>query len=1387
MIGVLMLVMLAIPFWGVIAQPESMEDVVIYTFELDGGHVNGSFERVEILRRGQDYFNLPDPERLGYRFMGWAPDGAITLEEGVARRMFNPIWAPTGEIGISATSYGYYGDSVFENSGVLGDFASADIDLSVQGRLVDGTPIGGVFTAYPAGIQPLGTTIMLSAAADMADPVDSSSRLYFLGWEVEAYFHESGAIISGIVFEPFEPVTEFMTGVFASPPGVDVNGLMANVVVHALYGPAMGMATQSEVAGSGFLPIAPTGGGIIAPVPASTFTVNFDLDGGHCTVAGNVGTISLQTPQNMPLAASDIPQPFWPTANAFVFDGWVASGAALAIGDVITSDVDFIAQWRELFPVTFHMNQSAAGLADTSVTIFVPDNGTVGLGNIPQPPSIPTHSFVGWLQGGIGGTPISEAVLAAMPITGPSLQFTAAWSGANATVTFHVGSGLVGATMSEPLIGSWVVPDTRWTHTGPAGFVLTAAHLPTITTPAGSMWEFIGWQETDFGGNVIGNHSGLTPDVAGISIIGNVTFAAQFAIRITFDLGNGDPNIVLNMMEIHIYNSANALTPNANTIAQAAGLSVPAPTRANFAFTDWQQVTAAGAASGAALSSAAVAGMNITPGYWRFIAQWQYVGPPLEARFNLAGGTYTGTIGPILVPFAGGQQIPVASVPTNLVREHFTFQHWVIDSTGVPVTPSALAAAPDSNMVFTAVWQPNLPAGYVLASFNLDGGSAPAAFNVFGSQPFGLALPSGAPIPGGSFTPTKAGYFFVHWICAATGGIVDDPWAVNPTSSLGFTAVWTDVLSGGDPIARFHLAGGSASGAVAGLVQVPFTAGQQIPAGDVPQPTRTSHTFAGWYLLSGGSLAVASPSALTPPATGDLDFIARWTPNNVPTTRNVFFVLNGGVVGNTAFLYTIEVNVGAQIGVGNVPEPTRTGYDFAGWISSDGQTRTPAQIGIIAMQDADMFFVAQWTPQQGTTPTPSPSPSPPPSATIAITFNAAPGQMPTGGASVTWYRSRGTVYSSLPIPVRAGYTFTGWTINGVAVSLPHTFNVNTTLQATWTPVGTTPTPDPNRVTVWFNPGAGHIPSGVSNFIQGNRGFRAAVANFPVPVPPTGYTFIGWFLHGQQVISDFAAMEDVTLFAHFQRVQAGRIYTLTFNANHGNMPAGVTNPQSHAYGTVLTTLPVPTRAGFIFGGWRIDNVAVTTPFTIRGNVTMVAHWHTDAHVTPTPPPHIPAGHRVVVFDPRPGAFPAGEGGMRTGLPGFVINSIINPSRAGYIFVGWHENGVPVTFPLTVNRDMTIGALWTPIAGGTGGGGTGGGAGGGTAGAGSGNEPGNRPNPQTNPIAISFTIFGSVMIAGAAAIGISKLAKKQMAQAGQYRADMNRHNREAKLFDKFGKKR
>jgi len=89
----------------------------------------------------------------------------------------------------------------------------------------------------------------------------------------------------------------------------------------------------------------------------------------------------------------------------------------------------------------------------------------------------------------------------------------------------------------------------------------------------------------------------------------------------------------------------------------------------------------------------------------------------------------------------------------------------------------------------------------------------------------------------------------------------------------------------------------------------------------------------------------------------------------------------------------------------------------------------------------------------------------------------------------------------------------------------------------------------------------------------------------------------------------------------------------FSVNQGSLPQGVEALAMHPIGTVLTSLPTPTRAGFTFAGWASGGNVVSMPLTIVENMTLTATW-TQISPTPTPTP-TPTPSPTPTATPRPG--------------------------------------------------------------------------------------------------------------------------------------------------------
>ncbi len=121
------------------------------------------------------------------------------------------------------------------------------------------------------------------------------------------------------------------------------------------------------------------------------------------------------------------------------------------------------------------------------------------------------------------------------------------------------------------------------------------------------------------------------------------------------------------------------------------------------------------------------------------------------------------------------------------------------------------------------------------------------------------------------------------------------------------------------------------------------------------------------------------------------------------------------------------------------------------------------------------------------------------------------------------------------------------------------------------------------------------------------------------------------------------------------------YTITFNANGGSL--GTVNATSAiAEGSVIGTLPTPTRTGYTFAGWWTSSsggTQISASTTVSGNVTYYAHWTVNQY--------------TVTFNANGGT----GGTTKTQNYGTSLTAP-TVTRTGYTFTGWSPS-VPSTMP------------------------------------------------------------------------------------------------------------
>ena len=173
-----------------------------------------------------------------------------------------------------------------------------------------------------------------------------------------------------------------------------------------------------------------------------------------------------------------------------------------------------------------------------------------------------------------------------------------------------------------------------------------------------------------------------------------------------------------------------------------------------------------------------------------------------------------------------------------------------------------------------------------------------------------------------------------------------------------------------------------------------------------------------------------------------------------------------------------------------------------------------------------------------------------------------------------------------------------------------------------------------------------------------------------------HTFLGWFTTvdgGMQVTASTAVTADMTYYAHW----TVNVYMVKFDANGGTGTTTV----SREYGTVLGSLPEPTRVGHTFSGWFTTpdgGTQVADSTVVTADTTYYAHWVVNNY--------------TVKFDAN-----GGTGTTTTSRPyGTVLGTVPETTREGYTFLGWFTTaggGTQVTASTFVTADATYYAHWT----------------------------------------------------------------------------------------------
>ena len=358
-----------------------------------------------------------------------------------------------------------------------------------------------------------------------------------------------------------------------------------------------------------------------------------------------------------------------------------------------------------------------------------------------------------------------------------------------------------------------------------------------------------------------------------------------------------------------------------------------------------------------------------------------------------------------------------------------------------------------------------------------------------------------------------------------------------------------------------------------------------------------------------------------------VSFLMPYAPLTLTLTADKLYTVTMDTAGGDPIRpiqYTVESEAF------QLPTPVRTGYIFLGW-TGEGITEPQKAMEIPQGSTGDRTYTANWQVIEYT----------------IITLLEGGNE---GSSQVYFYTVEQTV--TLPTPTRTGYTFLGWTGEGITTPQP-----NVTI-----PKGSTG--DKTYIENWelteYN---------ITMDLNGGSGettllYTVIDDEFALPTPTRhGYEFVGWTGEGittpqTSVKIPKGSTGNKAYTANWQVIE----YTITLDTNGGPVVSPIKYTVEDTF-----TLPYILRPGYEFVGWTLDGSGMipATPLIIyygtTGNLRYKAEWRL-AEYTITMDLDGGSGQEKVVYTITDEEFE---------LP--------TPTRNGYEFVGW--TGERITTPQT----------------------------------------------------------------------------------------------------------
>ena len=628
--------------------------------------------------------------------------------------------------------------------------------------------------------------------------------------------------------------------------------------------------------------------------------------------------------------------------------------------------------------------------------------------------------------------------------------------------------------------------------------------------------------------------------------------------------------------------------------------------------------------------------------------------PHYSIEYYLDGGSVDGTN-----PVDYTSYTPAFTL-INPTKEGYDFAGWTGSNGNTPQMTVKIKRGNQGNKTYTAHWTPKTVAVTFDCNGGTGGGTETYTYGVSGQHITAICEKTGYTLDGWKFNATDTNPDPKY----AVNNNVSDEWILAHTPTKTLYAHWV-VATPSNCTITFNANGGTgtmSSQTVQCNTSVTLNANAFTKEDD-----DCIYGFLGWadnVNIDDAQIWYDYETFNTISLTSDITLYAIWDDYTDPGIGtfphySIEYYLDGGSVDGTN-----PVDYTSYTPAFTLINPTKEGYDFAGWTGSNGNT-PQMTVKIKRGNQGNKTYTAHWTPK-----------------TVAVTFDCNGG---TGGGTETYtYGVSGQHITA--ICEKTGYTLDGWKFNATDTNPDPKYAVNNNVSDEWI-LAHTPTKTLyahwvlDTYTIAYNLDGGSASGNPTSYtVESN----AITLNNPTK---SGYTFAGWTgSNGETpeiaVTIPKGSIGNKSYTANW--IISG--YTITYDLDGGSVTG---NPTAYNSETETFTLINPTKDGYTFAGWTGSNgttpeTTVTITHGSTGNKSYTAHW--------TPVTY------TITYD-------LAGGSVSTANPSsYTIESnaitLNNPTKEGYTFAGWTgSNGTTPEKPVTIAKGSTgnksYTANWTPV--------------------------------------------------------------------------------------------